>query len=153
LPARAPSLPDRALPDRALPDRTSTPRTPALPRPSDKELPQAANAAPPVPTPRAAKPSPITADLPAASHGQRPGSPQGAGPVTVTASDFPFAWYLAAVQRKIQANWDQWAQPGRQPIAVFAIDRDGRVSEVAIDKTSGNAYYDQKALRAINDAV
>lgn len=153
LPARAPSLPDRALPDRALPERTPPPRAPAVPRASDKELPQVASAAPPVPSPSVTKPSPVTAEVPAASLGQRTGSPQGAGAVTVTASDFPFAWYIAAVQRKIQANWDQWAQPGRQPIAVFAIDRDGRVSEVTIDKTSGNGYYDQKALRAINDAV
>ena len=147
LPTRAPSLPDRALPDRALP-----PRVPGAPRPSDKELPQTASSTP-APSPSAAPPSPIAADVPQASLGQRTGSPQGAGAVTVTASDFPFAWYIAAVQRKINATWDQWAQPGRQPVAVFAIDREGRVSELTIDKSSGNGYYDQKALRAINDAV
>ena len=73
--------------------------------------------------------------------------------MTLNASDFPFAWYLAAVQRKITERWDQWAQPGRQPVAVFSISRDGRVSNVAIEKTSGNSWYDQKALRAINEAV
>ncbi|HTO10295.1 MAG TPA: energy transducer TonB [Candidatus Binatia bacterium] len=147
MPARAPSLPDRALPERTLP-----PRAPGAPRPSDKELPQVASAAP-APSPRVTPPSPIAADVPQAALGQRSGSPQGAGPLTVTASDFPFAWYIAIVQRKIAASWDPWAQPGHQPVAVFTIDRDGRVSGVAIDKTSGNSYYDQKAVRAINDAV
>jgi protein TonB len=146
LPARAPSLPDRALPERAMP-----PRAPGLPRPSEKELPQVASGT--TPKPAEAPPSPVAANVPEASQGQRTGSPQGAGPVTVTASDFPFAWYLRIVQNKITAGWSQWAQPGRQPIAVFTIERDGRVSNVTIDKTSGNSYYDQKALRAINDAV
>src|SRR5439155_917411 len=81
------------------------------------------------------------------------GTPQGAGAVTVTTSDFAFAWYIGAVQRKINERWDMWAQPGRQPVAVFAIGRDGRITGLAIEKTSGNPYYDQKALRAINDAV
>jgi TonB family protein len=148
LPTRAPSLPERALPDRALP-----PRAAGVPRPSEKELPQVASASPPSPTPTTAPPSPVTANTPVPALGQRTGSPQGAAAMTLSASDFPFAWYLAAVQRKITASWDQWAQPGRQPVAVFSISRDGRVSSVAISKTSGNSYYDQKALRAINEAV
>lgn len=149
MPARAPSLPDRALPDRALP-----PRAPGTPRPSEKELPQVASSATtPAPTP-SVMPAPRPVETPAPALGQTTGSPQGAGAVTVTASDFPFAWYIAAVQRKIQASWEPWAQPGRQPVAVFTIDRDGRVSGgVTIDMSSGNPFYDQKAVRAINDAV
>ena len=58
-----------------------------------------------------------------------------------------------AVQRKINERWDQWAQPGRQPVAVFAIGRDGRITGLAIEKTSGNGYYDQKGLRAISEAL
>jgi len=151
LPARALSLPDRALPERTLPARA-----PAMPRASDKELPQVARALPPTPAPPVAPTTPTAAETPptpAPSLGQRTGSTQGTGPVTVTASDFPFAYYLRAVQNKIAARWDQLAQPGRQPIAVFTIDRDGRVSGVAIDTSSGNSYYDRNALRAINDAV
>jgi TonB family protein len=44
------------------------------------------------------------------------------------------------------------AIPGQQPAVVFEIRRDGRLNMVAIDRGSGNAYYDQVALRAINDA-
>jgi len=35
---------------------------------------------------------------------------------------------------------------------VFEIRRDGRLNVLTIDRSSGNAYYDQVALRAINDA-
>jgi protein TonB len=149
MPARAPSLPDRALPERTLP-----PRAPGAPRPSEKELPQVASTAPAPapPTPAATTPSPRV-ETPPAPLGQRAGSPQGAGAVTVNTSDFPFAWYIGAVQRKINERWDAWAQPGRQPVAVFAIGRDGRITGLAIEKTSGNPYYDQKALRAISEAL
>jgi periplasmic protein TonB len=148
LPARAPSLPDRALPDRPLP-----PRAPGAPRASDKELPQIASTTPPAPGPTVTTPAPRAPETPAPSLGQRSGSLTGAGAVTVTASDFPFAWYIGAVQRKINERWDVWAQPGRQPVAVFAIGRDGRITGLAIEKSSGNSYYDQKALRAISDAL
>jgi protein TonB len=151
MPAREPALPDRALPDRVLPPRPSGP-----PRPSEKELPQVASAPtmPPAPSvPAAATPSPRPAEPPAPSLGQRSGSSQGAGAVTINTSDFPFAWYLAAVQRKITERWEGRALQGRQPRVVFVIARDGRISEVAIEKTSGNPYYDQAALRAVNEAV
>ena len=91
---------------------------------------------------------------PPAPLGRATGSAQGSGAVTVNVSDFPFAYYLAAVQRKITERWEGRALQGRQPVAVFEIGRDGRiVGGVAIEKTSGNPYYDQMAVRAINDAV
>ena len=148
LPTRAPSLPDRALPDRVLP-----PRAPGAPRPSEKELPQVASAATPAPPAPTVTPSPRPVETPPATLGQRTGSPQGAGAVTVSASDFPFAWYAKAVQTKVIERWNPWAQPGRQPVVVFDIGRDGRITGLAIEKTSGNSYYDQKALRAVSEAL
>ena len=53
---------------------------------------------------------------------------------------------------KIRAQWNGKAIPGQQPAVIFEIRRDGRLNAVGIDKSSGNAYYDQVALRAINDA-
>jgi len=145
MPTRTPALPDRALPDRTLPSRA-----PGMPRPSDKELPAVASAAPPPPGATAGAGRP---DAPAAALGRPGGSLQGAGAVTLTASDFPFAWYLAAVQRKITERWSPRAINGRQPVALIQIGRNGQVAKLDIDKTSGNGYYDQQALRAINEAV
>jgi outer membrane biosynthesis protein TonB len=147
MPARAPSLPDRALPERTLP-----PRAPGLPKPSEKELPAVASPTPPAPSPTTATGRAETP--PSAPLGTATGSAQGSGAVTVNVSDFPFAYYLAAVQRKITERWEGRALQGRQPVAVFEIGRDGRlVGGVAIEKTSGNSYYDQIAQRAIIEAV
>src|SRR5437879_148476 len=81
------------------------------------------------------------------------GSPQGAGAMTLNVSDFPFAWYVRTVHAKITERWAGRAIPGQQPVAVFDIGRDGRISGLAIEKSSGNTYYDQAALRAITEAA
>ena len=72
--------------------------------------------------------------------------------MTLNVSDFPFAWYLSRVQAKVTERWAGKALPGQQPVAVFEISREGQVSKLSIEKTSGNSYYDQAALRAITEA-
>ncbi|MGH7355448.1 MAG: energy transducer TonB, partial [Candidatus Rokuibacteriota bacterium] len=90
---------------------------------------------------------------PVPSLGQVTGTPQGAGALRLDAGDFPFTWYLMAVQRKVTLQWTGRAIPGQQPVAVFDIQRDGRITNLAIGKSSGNPYYDIAALRAIRDAA
>ena len=152
LPAR--DLPSRELPHRdsvGLPDRSLPSRAPAPPRPAEKELPQTASTvpttAPQTPTRREAAAAPPPPPLGAAS-----GTATGSGPLTLSVSDFPYAWYIRQIQGKIQEKWLGRAIPGQQPAVVFEIRRDGRLNVVTIDRSSGNAYYDQVALRAINDA-
>jgi len=155
LPARAPSLPDMPARTPALPDRTLPPRPAATPRAGDKELPAVASAptppapAPPAPTSSAARrPEP-----PSPALGRPSGSAQGTGALTLNVTDFPFAWYLAAVQRKITERWEGRALPGRQPVVTFVIARGGQVANVAVKESSGNAYYDLAAMRAIAEAA
>jgi len=155
LPARAPSLPDRSLPDRSLPDRALPPRPVATPRAGEKELPSLSSTTPrptPAPTTTARAEPRAEPPAPAPALGRPSGSAQGAGAMTLDVTDFPFAWYLAAVQRKITERWEGRAQPGHQPVAVFEIARNGQVSKLGIEKSSGNPYYDQQALRAISEA-
>lgn len=159
--AAAPEMPPRssapALPDKTLPDRALPARAPATPRAGEKELPQMASTAPRTPpatgreTARDAPP--VAAAPPPAPLGRRDGSPQGSGAMTLNATDFPFAWYLSRVQAKVTERWAGKALPGAQPVIVFDIGRDGQVSKIAVEKTSGNTYYDQAALRAITEAT
>ncbi|HXH84932.1 MAG TPA: energy transducer TonB, partial [Candidatus Tectomicrobia bacterium] len=75
------------------------------------------------------------------------------GPVTLNVTDFPFAYYLRQVQGKITERWEGRALAGRQPVAVFEIQRNGQITGLAIERSSGNTYYDQLALRAIAEAA
>ena len=153
--SRPSELPDRTPAPResaALPDRSLPTRTPTLPHPGEKELPRVASTTPPPPTSgptsRAATPAP-----PPPPRGLPTGSVQGVGALTLNAADFPFAWYLQAIHRKISEKWDGQARDGTQPQVVFDISRDGKVTGLAVEKTSGNALYDQAALRAITDST
>ena len=138
-----------------LPERTLPSRAAALPRPGDKELPASAlPRATSEPTPRREAPTttPAPPPPPPAPLGQSVGSPQGAGAVTLSVSDFPYAWYIQAIHRKIQERWDGRAVTGRQPEVIFVIGADGRLRGLELGKSSGNAAYDQQALRAVSDA-
>jgi protein TonB len=74
--------------------------------------------------------------------------------LSLEVSDFPFAWYLRTIQDKITARWapPPGSLEGQHVVVVFEIGRDGRASNVAVEKRSGNAAYDLAALRAVTDA-
>ena len=147
LPDRAPAPRESvALPDRSLPERSPVPAM----RPGEKELPRVASTTPPASTGSVTRPA-MPPPLP--PRGLPTGSPQGVGAVTLNASDFPFAWYLRQVQRKISEKWEGQARDGNQPQVVFDIGRDGKISGLKVEKSSGNPLYDQAALRAITDAT
>jgi protein TonB len=153
LPDRGPASSPAVRPDRPLPSRMAAP---TLPRPGDKERPNVAVAptpkAPPTPTPVATPPPASSAPPAAAPLGSPSGSPQGAGALTLNVSDFPYAWYVQAIHRKIQERWEGRAIEGRQPEIIFEIGREGHLRRVTVGKTSGNPAYDQLARRAVSEA-
>jgi len=64
--------------------------------------------------------------------------------------------YLALVRRKISSMWsappvDVTAQV-YTAIVRFRLNRDGSVSGVAVEQSSGNGYFDDAAKRAVRDA-
>ena len=152
-PKATPSLPEASMPSSRLP-----PRPAAMPRPGEKELPPltppterrpVTTAAKPAETPTEARPAPPP---PA---GTPTGSTSGTGVRTLDVTDFPHAWYLRQVLTKVEAAWQrqgQIAEPPQKPLVVVEIQRDGSIATPRIEKSSGNAFYDQAALRAIMEA-
>jgi TonB family protein len=148
----APKLPEPVLPRPSLP-----PRSAALPRAGEKELPSLARSTAmahvdkPVRTARPVESRPA----PEAPLGLPTGSPAGVGARSLDASDFPYAWYLRQVLRKVEGEWqrqNQRAAPSQKPLVLVEIQRDGSIRMPRIDQSSGNALYDQAALRAVLDA-
>jgi TonB family protein len=86
--------------------------------------------------------------------GRPTGSPQGTGALSLNVGDFPFAWYLRRIQAKIEETWQapMSSREGQEAVAVFEIMRDGQIRRAAIERSSGDAVYDQAALRAITEA-
>ncbi len=149
----APKLPEAALPKPSLPSRTVAPL-----RPGEKELPSLANpsTAARVDKPQStARPAESYAAPPPAPRGLPTGSPAGVGAQSLDVSDFPYAWYLRQVVQKVQGEWqrqNRLSEPNQKPVLFVEIQRDGSIRTPRIAESSGNALYDQAALRAIVDA-
>lgn len=159
---KEPPLASRPLQPSLPESRASRPA--ALPRPGEKELPPLAP-----PSDRRASPSP--APLPAESPGTavearaavapiplgRPsGSPAGVASLSLDVSDFPFTYYLRQIQQKISEKWVPPARPperGLRVVVLFEIARDGQLASFKVEKSSGDAWYDQSALRAVTEAT
>jgi protein TonB len=132
-------------PPPAAPTRTVEPPRPEPPRAVPAPAPP-----PPLPAVAAAKPGPEPV---------KPGRPDGTSTplsnISVDVSDFPFTYYLRQLQNKITEKW----QPprgasvgGEKAIVLFEIDREGQIKEPSVERSSGNAIYDQSAVRAVLDA-
>ncbi|OQX85093.1 MAG: hypothetical protein B6D63_03055 [Candidatus Latescibacteria bacterium 4484_7] len=80
---------------------------------------------------------------------------EGNTSVAVDAERFPFSYYIEAVQGKVSRNWFGAVAKGGeglQCVVYFRLQRDGRVEDVTIEKSSGSTYFDQSALRAVRSS-
>jgi len=69
---------------------------------------------------------------------------------------FNFPLYGALIEKRINALWSPppliVGLEGKEAIVSFQLGRSGHIQEVQIEESSGNFYYDQAALRAIQEA-
>jgi protein TonB len=105
----------------------------------------------PVPTNRAAYGEQSGSAMPRTSQQQN----FATGPTTVNSGDFGsrFGWYVEGINRKMGANWyrtlvDQSTPRGARAYIDFTIARDGSVSSVRLDRTSGSPTLDSSCMRA-----
>jgi len=103
-------------------------------------------------TPPAAKP--VEPPPPAAATSTSVDVPVGGSAVTgLEGGDFPYTLYIQGMQRKIGSNWfrPQLAS-GAATIIYYRIQRDGTISEVNIETSSGNGTFDRAALSAVRSS-
>jgi periplasmic protein TonB len=77
------------------------------------------------------------------------------GPTSVNNGDFGsrFGWYVEAINRKMSANWykslvDQRTPRGARAYIDFKISRDGSVSDVQLERSSGSSTLDSSCMRS-----
>jgi TonB family protein len=76
------------------------------------------------------------------------------GDISLDGQDFPFAYYIATMRRKIAANWEVPGQSSQERYCVvyFRVSRRGSIVAPSIETSSGNLVFDQAALRAVHQA-
>jgi TonB family protein len=77
----------------------------------------------------------------------------GGESVRLDVKEFPFSYYLALLQSKIQNYWEPPVSRtsfSKKTTIYFKIQRSGRITDLKIEKTSGDYLYDQAALRAVS---
>lgn len=164
----ASDLPDAPPPvsDRVVPDIAEKPKEKPKPKPKPEEKKTPPREAKAEETPRPAiRQSPVkeeasppssdsegTADGAKKSDGTE-GSGPGLGEVRLDSDNFRFSYYLVALRNKIAAHWAPAGMDGgatsRIAVVRFEIERSGRISEVTVETSSGNTFFDQAALRAV----
>lgn len=95
----------------------------------------------------------------AGSNMQRTTQSSTGGPANVNNGDFGsrFGWYVDGINRKMAANWykalvDQNTPRGTRAYIDFTIARDGGVSSVKLERSSGSSTLDSSCLRAAQRA-
>jgi TonB family protein len=75
----------------------------------------------------------------------------GAGIVADAGPAFPYPWYLKAIADRLDKQWHppQEFEPDTVCQVTFVINRAGGISGSKISKSSGDALFDQLALRAV----
>ncbi|MEZ5290120.1 MAG: TonB family protein [Vicinamibacterales bacterium] len=63
--------------------------------------------------------------------------------------DFCCPQYLATMQDRILRNWESKQQTLGTTILSFTVQRDGRLTDIAVERSSGNATLDFIATRAL----
>jgi len=164
-PAPAPPAPAATL----IPEEKAISIPEKITPPKPKPQPEAKVPAPPIPRPmpmpRTPAINPSRQPVPAAPDRANFGEAQatripmtmvntasGTGAINVQSGDFGsrYAWYVAAMGRKIQQNWYGVGRTGGPRVYLtFDISRDGTPSNVRIEKSSGDSSLDTSALRAM----
>ncbi len=74
----------------------------------------------------------------------------------IESPDFKFPYYLDNLTRKIESYWSppplEPTSEIKEAIVRFVLFSTGKVEDPTIEKSSGNAFFDQAALRAIYQA-
>lgn len=67
------------------------------------------------------------------------------------AGNFPYQWYVHAVKKKLDANWNVTGGFSKRIYAqiAFTIARNGTIMVVEVEESSGNEVFDYQARRAV----
>lgn len=138
-----------------LPKKITMEETSPKPVPVEKKVPETANKEAEV---RAVKPA-EKKDQPVKQEETKKkiSSPGGDKEVKVDIQDFPFTYYLNLLRYRVRENWyPPYQETGEQSsisvVVGFRVERNGSISQINVENSSGKFLFDQAAVRAVSTA-
>lgn len=154
--SQAPPAPNReavAPPTAKTPEMVEPTKAPPRKTPPPKVV-QAPDAAPTRPTPsKGPEPQPGQALANTGSASRTPfgGTATGSGGTgaRIDVGEFCCAQYLTTMRDRILRNWESRQQTLGTTVLAFTVQRDGLITAIAVEKSSGNPSLDFIATRAL----
>lgn len=74
--------------------------------------------------------------------------------VRLDVDEFPFSYYLALLQSRIQSNWEPPYQSvgtsvSKKTVIFFELQRSGQITNILVESASGDYLFDRAAVRAV----
>ncbi len=79
------------------------------------------------------------------------GDGSGSGSGTGGAGNFPYAWYVHSVKKKLDSNWNVTSGFDRRIYTqvAFTINRNGAINDIDVEESSKDSAFDLAARRAV----
>lgn len=83
--------------------------------------------------------------------------PGGDKEVKVDIQDFPFTYYLNLLRYRVRENWyppyQESGEENKMSVVIgFRVERQGKITQISVETSSGNFLFDQAAVRAVSTA-
>ena len=92
--------------------------------------------------------TPNAAQVPFGGLAERAGGSSAGGP-QLDVANFCCPEYIETMTQRIRSNWDQQQGAAGQTIVKFTIRSDGMLTNVEVEKSSGNPLLDLESRRAV----
>jgi TonB family protein len=135
-------------PEMVAPEPDVKPAQKPVQKPIEKSTTKKPSTGPEIKSGAARVVTPNAAQVPFGGLAERSGGSSAGGP-RLDVANFCCPEYIETMSQRIRSNWDQQQGATGQSIVKFSIRRDGMLTNVEIDKTSGNPLLDLESRKAV----
>lgn len=138
-----------------LPKKVTLEETKPKPVPIEKKIPEMTEKKPEIKT---VKPEKKREEPVEQAQTQKQSSlPGGDKEVKVDIQDFPFTYYLNLLRYRVRENWyppyQESGEENKMSVVVgFRVERQGKITQISVETSSGKFLFDQAAVRAVSTA-
>ena len=130
------------------PDLKPKPAQKPVEKPIEKSTTKKPSTGPQIASGAARVVTPNAAQVPFGGLAERAGGSSTGGP-RLDVANFCCPDYIETMNRQIRSNWDQQIGVAGQTVVKFTIRRDGMLTNVEVEKTSGNPLLDLESRKAV----